>query len=205
MLNRENRDWMERMSNTSYQRGTQDMLDAGLNPMLAYSQGGASTPNNSAATVRPVDAGAKAIGDAAQRAVAVAANSAQVQKTEAETRLTEAKAIQEEAKVPWAEQMANWAFNNAQQKFYSEMAKMHLSDEQKRLLQERIPLVEEELRARIRLMNEQASSSKAVGDINRARLQGEKVQEEMYETLGPAKTLSEQAIRLIIMRILGGK
>ena len=37
-------DFQERMSNTSYQRAMEDMRKAGLNPILAYKQGGASTP-----------------------------------------------------------------------------------------------------------------------------------------------------------------
>lgn len=37
-------DFQREMSNTSYRRAMHDMKEAGLNPILAYSQGGASSP-----------------------------------------------------------------------------------------------------------------------------------------------------------------
>lgn len=98
-----NRDWMERMSNTAYQRAMDDMKKAGLNPMLAYQQGGASVPSSTAPTVGAasatglLDAGVKAFtGISNSRTAQQQANTAQAQ-AESSIQLQTAQAAKEVA------------------------------------------------------------------------------------------------------------
>lgn len=83
---REMMEFQKNMSNTSYQRSMSDMYAAGLNPMLAFSQGGASTPSGSQATVQPASAGrGAAIGKGLTEGIASAAQLQTVKNQTAQT------------------------------------------------------------------------------------------------------------------------
>lgn len=168
MLQRENQAWQERMSNTAWQRGTEDMLAAGLNPMLSFSQGGASTPSTSAATVNPVDALGKGVSSAASKAmqaISLQQGLANIELTKANTdkALTEAQvaAGSREADIAIRQQTA--------ERLRVEIGNMvrdgHIKDEQARQLRSMIPLLMEASQAETQLKKLQVPSAKAEAEL----------------------------------------
>ena len=89
-------DFQERMRKTQYQTAVEDMQKAGLNPMLAYQQGGAGTPSGAMGQVTTAKVG-NAIGSALQGYQAMSMNNADLELKDATTKGTTAQTIKTEA------------------------------------------------------------------------------------------------------------
>jgi hypothetical protein len=89
-------DFQERMRETQYQTAVTDMQKAGLNPMLAYSQGGAGTPTGAMGQVSTAKMG-NSLGSALQGYQAMSMNEADIDLKKATTTGTTAQTLKTEA------------------------------------------------------------------------------------------------------------
>lgn len=86
-LSREQMDFQERMRDTQYQAAVKDMKAAGINPMVAYSQGGNAAPSGAAiAQQNPYGAFADAAGKGVQSAVAAEKLQAELDLVDSQTK-----------------------------------------------------------------------------------------------------------------------
>lgn len=212
------RDWQTTMSNTQYQRAVGDMEAAGLNPMLAYSQGGAGTPSGGQASVGGPSGGstasaqsppliqnkltaainsAGAIADLANKLSSADLIAAQVAKTKADTDV----ATNTASKIPVDQE---YVFQSTQKLKYEISQVITATDEAATRIdlnkaRTRLTKMEEQLAAgQITLNDAREELTRTENQLSKYRLAGAKNQSEHDETgWGAAMPYLTDATKLI--------
>lgn len=134
---RKNRQFQERMSSTSHQRETKDLLAAGLNPILSSKYGGSSTPPGATGQVGDFNGTAKGI------AAAQAVGSLKLQ--EAQTRDLNAAAALKENDVNIKSQTVPEQLDTVREALYKLRNDADLSGYQYNLITKQIEKINQEI------------------------------------------------------------
>lgn len=106
-----NRDFQERMRSTQYQTAVEDMQKAGLNPALAYSQGGAGNLSGATATHQNTAANASASAASAIQAFqSMRKTAAEIRNIEAQTAKTDMES--QIGQYTWMDMVRRYNMNN---------------------------------------------------------------------------------------------
>lgn len=200
-LNRKNRDWQEEMSNSAWQRGVADMKTAGINPMLAVSQGPASTPSNSAATVHPIQVGQQ-LGSATAAALAAQQQQANIQLTKAQT--WKEQALGDLAQFNVNPEIINDRYKNemdaAHAAIRESVKRGDFTEAQAKQVTEMLPLLMATERSRAALNIQQTSSAHTTENLAKLDQPEKEATADWFRTMGASGKMTD-LIKNILMII----
>lgn len=211
-LQREQQLWEANMSNTAYQRATADMKAAGLNPMLAYSQGGASTPNVSAATVQPEDAMGRAISSAGDKAANAVATALTLERMRIDNDIMKQKRFQEEFATDALKQQRTAENDLVQVDIDTKKANLgkavsdaRIRDIERQIAEQTLPYEVTSAKARSQVLERQVDINEAQKILMRLDIPEKKAMANWFATVGAASPAAKSvmSITMWLKAILG--